>query len=223
MKKSKISPKYLLIFLAILLLNPQHIWAHDVVADLENMSKSEAAVTYLGIGYKHILPLGFDHILFIISLVLLSPNLKQLYWQSAAFTIGHCFTLGLAMYGVFSISSSIVEPLIAVSIMYVAAENIFSPKLKTSRILLVLAFGLLHGMGFASALTNIGLPKSAYLTSLLMFNLGVEFGQLTIIICAYFLLKNIQKYSLISWPKIVVPISSLIILVSCYWFIERIV
>jgi HupE / UreJ protein len=219
----KINLKFIVAFFAIILLNATFISAHDVVGDLENMSKSEALITYLGLGYKHILPLGFDHILFIISLVLLNANLKQLYWQSAAFTIGHCLTLGLAMYGVFSISPKIVEPLIALSIIYVAAENIFSPKLKASRIVLVLAFGLLHGMGFASALTEIGLPKSAFLASLLMFNLGVEFGQLTIIIFVYLLIKYIQKYSVIGWSKLIIPISSIIILISCYWFYERIV
>jgi HupE / UreJ protein len=209
-------------FLVILLAIPMFAQAHDVVKDLENISKSEAAFTYIKIGFEHILPLGFDHILFIISLVLLSPNIKQLMLQSAAFTIGHCFTLGLAMYDVLSVSPRIVEPLIAITIIYVAAQNLFSSKLKASRLIIIFAFGLLHGLGFATALTEIGLPKSAYMLSLLFFNLGVEFGQIVVMLISYFLLYQIQKSSSLSWSKIVLPVSILIICISTYWVFERI-
>lgn len=221
---------YIPILLTILFSFPQFGFAHDVVKDLENISKSEAIFTYIKIGFAHILPLGFDHILFIISLVLFgnyaqstgNQQLKNLFLQSAAFTVGHCFTLGLAMYNVFSISPKIVEPIIALTIIYVAAENIFSRKLKPSRIGLVFLFGLLHGMGFASALSEIGLPQNAYLLSLLMFNLGVELGQITVIVFAYFLLIQIQKRNKLQWARLVLPISIFIISISTYWFFERI-
>src|ERR1700710_322541 len=156
----------------LLLLVSQPLWAHVVVNELEKMSKSHAALVYLGLGYKHILPLGFDHILFILSLFLLSPKLKPVLWQATAFTIAHSVTLGLAMYHVITPPARIVEPVIAISILYVALENIFSPRLKTSRIGVVFLFGLVHGMGFAGALGQLGLPKNSYLISLIMFNVG---------------------------------------------------
>src|SRR5882757_6408711 len=113
-----------------MLLISQPIWAHVIVNELEKMSKTDAALAYLRLGYIHILPLGFDHILFVLSLFLLSPKLKPVLWQATAFTLAHSVTLGLAMYHVITPPSKIVEPVIALSIMYVALENIFSPKLK---------------------------------------------------------------------------------------------
>ena len=103
------------------------IWAHVIVKELDKMSGTDAAVVYLKLGYNHILPLGLDHILFVLSLFLLSPKLKPVLWQATAFTIAHSVTLGLAMYHVISPPANIVEPLIALSIMYVALENIISP------------------------------------------------------------------------------------------------
>ncbi|MES2798172.1 MAG: HupE/UreJ family protein [Bacteroidota bacterium] len=202
---------------------PTLIFAHDVVRDLESISKSDAIITYISLGFEHILPLGFDHILFIISLVLLSPNLKQLFLQSAAFTVGHCVTLGLAMYDIFKISPSVVEPLIAITIVFIAAENLFSNKLKPTRIVLIFAFGLLHGMGFASALADIGLPQNAYLLSLLMFNLGVELGQIFVILCSYFLLTQLQKRTDYTWSKITMPVTIFIISMGTYWVFERLI
>src|SRR4029077_8871153 len=107
--------------------------------------------------------------------------------QATAFTVAHSVTLGLAMYHVIQAPSVIIEPLIALSIMYVALENIFSPKLKASRVGVVFLFGLVHGLGFAGALGQLGLPQNSYLLSLAMFNAGVELGQLTIILLAFFL------------------------------------
>jgi HupE / UreJ protein len=223
MKNIKNILKLTLTTFLVVCLSDSNILAHDVVKDLANISKTEAAVFYLRLGFKHIIPLGFDHILFIISLFLLSPNLKLLMWQSAAFTIGHCFTLGFASYGLFKISPSLVEPLIAASIIYVAAENLFTSKFKTTRLVLVFAFGLLHGLGFASALNDIGLPQNAFLLSLLMFNVGVELAQLSIILMAFYLAKYYLMLRPVKWQRIVNPISVLIIIISTYWFVERIV
>ncbi len=205
----------------LLLLVSQPLWAHVVVGELEKMSKSSAALVYLGLGYKHILPLGFDHILFILSLFLLSPKLKPVLWQATAFTVAHSVTLGLAMYHVITPPTRIVEPVIALSIMYVALENIFSPKLKTSRIGVVFLFGLVHGMGFAGALGHLGLPKDAYLTCLVMFNLGVELGQLTVILAAYFLLARYFGDKPYYRKRIVIPLSAIIAVIACYWTIQR--
>ena len=206
----------------IILLSVANItYAHDVVKDLENISKTEATFTYIKLGFEHILPLGFDHILFIISLVLLSPNLKPLLWQSAAFTVGHCVTLGLAMYDVFKISPAIVEPLIAITIVFIAIENLYQKQLKPTRIALIFAFGLLHGMGFASALADIGLPQNAYLLSLLMFNFGVELGQVFVILVSYFVLIFLQKKVNITWYKLTIPLTIAIICIGSYWVFER--
>jgi len=195
--------------------------AHVIVSELESMSKAKTAVLYLKLGYEHILPLGFDHILFVLSLFLLSPKLKPVLVQSLAFTIAHSITLGLAMYNIITPPTHIVEPLIALSIMYVALENIFSPRLKASRIGVVFCFGLVHGMGFASALSDLGLPSNAYLSSLVMFNAGVELGQLTVILAAWFLFAKWFRNKPWYRKYIVIPLSLIIAAVAAFWTIER--
>lgn len=205
----------------LLLLASQPLLAHDVVGELEKMSKADAAILYLQLGFTHIIPLGFDHILFVLSLFLLSPKLKPVLWQATAFTVAHSITLGLAMFKVITPSPAIVEPIIALSIMYVALENIFSPSLKKSRIGIVFLFGLVHGMGFANALGSLGLPQNAYLTSLVMFNVGVELGQLAVILSAFFLFGKWFGNKTYYRKAVVIPLSVLITLMAGYWTIER--
>ena len=120
----------------------------------------------LTLGFTHILPHGLDHMLFVLGIYLLSGHARSVLCQVSAFTAAHSMTLGLSLYGVVSMPSKVVEPLIAVSIAYVAVENIFVSKLKAWRVALVFAFGLLHGMGFAGALKDVGLPRSEFLTAL---------------------------------------------------------
>jgi len=196
--------------------------AHTVVADLEKMSGTATAALYLKLGYRHILPLGWDHILFVLSLFLLSPELKPVLLQSLSFTIAHSVTLGLAVYSVIRPASAIVEPLIAISIMYVALENIFSPRLKRSRIGVVFCFGLVHGLGFAGALSELGLPSNSYLSSLIMFNLGVELGQLTVIGTAWFLLAKWFRHNPYYRKVIVIPLSVIIAMIAAYWTMQRV-
>lgn len=207
--------------LILLFLISQPLWAHDNVQELEKLSKSEAAILYLQLGFTHILPLGFDHILFVLSLYLLSPKLKPVLWQATAFTVAHSITLGLAMFKVITPSPAIVEPIIALSIMYVALENIFSPTLKKSRIGIVFLFGLVHGMGFANALGSLCLPQHSYLTSLVMFNVGVELGQLAVIVSAFLLFGKWFGNKPYYRKAVVIPLSILITLVAGYWTIER--
>jgi hypothetical protein len=204
------------------LLVSQPLWAHAIVGELEKMSRTDAAALYLVLGYQHILPLGFDHILFVLSLFLLSPKLKPVLFQATAFTIAHSVTLGLAMYNVIKVPSTIIEPLIALSIMYVALENIFSPRLRTSRIGVVFIFGLVHGLGFAGALGSLGLPQNAYLLSLIMFNVGVELGQLTVILLAYFLLARWFGNKPYYRKVIVIPLSACIAGIAAVWAVQRI-
>lgn len=199
----------------------QPVGAHVVVGELEKMSGTSAALLYLQLGYKHIIPLGLDHILFVLSLFLLSPKLKHLLWQATAFTVAHSVTLGLVMYHVITPSAKIVEPVIALSIMFVALENIFSSKLKASRIGIVFLFGLVHGMGFANALGQLGLPQNAYFLSLVMFNVGVELGQITVILLAFFLLGKWFGEKPYYRKAIVIPLSILIAAMAGYWTIER--
>ncbi len=196
--------------------------AHVAVRELDNISKTDAAIIYLVLGFKHILPLGFDHILFVLSLFLLSPKLKPIVIQSTAFTIAHSVTLCLAAYNVITPPSRIIEPLIALSILYVALENIYSPRLKPSRIGIVFLFGLVHGLGFAGALAEMGLPKNAYFISLIMFNVGVELGQLAIILLAYFLLAKWFADKPYYRSRVVIPLSITIALVAAFWTIQRI-
>ncbi len=208
----------LLIFLCLCC---KPLLAHDVVGELEKMSSTDAAILYLQLGFTHIIPLGFDHILFVLSLFLLSPRLKPVLWQATAFTVAHSITLGLAMFKVITPSPAIVEPIIALSIMYVALENIFSPRLKKSRIGIVFLFGLVHGMGFANALGSLGLPQNSYLTSLIMFNVGVELGQLAVIVSAFLLFGKWFGNKLYYRKFIVIPLSVLITLMAGYWTVER--
>lgn len=195
--------------------------AHDDGA-LAKLSKTEVLGIYLQLGFRHILPLGLDHILFVLGLFLLNPKLKPILWQATAFTVAHTITLGLAIYGIIKPPASIVEPVIALSILYVALENIFSSKLNSGRIGLVFLFGLIHGMGFASVLTELGLPKNAYLSSLLMFNAGVELGQVTVIIAAFLLLALPFGKKPYYRSRIVIPLSILIAAIALYWTVERI-
>jgi hypothetical protein len=193
--------------------------AHVVV---NNLSRTDAISLYLKLGFTHIIPLGFDHILFILSLFLLNPKLKPVIWQATAFTVAHTITLGLSMYGLITPPSHIIEPVIALSIMFVAIENIITDKLRPTRVAIVFAFGLIHGMGFASALGQLGLPRNQFLLSLITFNVGVELGQLTIILAAWFLMG--KWFSTKPWYRkgIVYPVSSVIACIALFWTIQRV-
>jgi hypothetical protein len=125
------------------------------------------------------------------------------------------------MFKVITPSPAIVEPIIALSIMYVALENIFSPTLKKSRIGIVFLFGLVHGMGFANALGSLGLPQNSYLTSLIMFNVGVELGQLAVILLAFILFGKWFGNKTYYRKAIVIPLSILITIMAGYWTVER--
>ena len=195
--------------------------AHTIDYDLAALSQTDVGWMYLQLGFTHIIPLGLDHILFVLSIFLLSTRLRTVIWQATAFTIAHSITLGLAMYGYIEPLPSVIEPIIALSIFFVAVENILVGELKPGRLAIVFFFGLVHGMGFAGALTELGLPPTAYLASLLSFNLGVELGQLAVILGAYLLVG--RWFSAKNWyrTRIVHPASACIALIALYWTIER--
>ncbi len=197
-------------------------------SDVIDLSKSftpptrlEIARQYLWLGYTHILPKGLDHILFVLGLFLLSPRWKTMLLQVTAFTVAHSITLGLSIYGLVSLPPRLVEPLIALSIAYVAIENLVTRELKPWRLALVFTFGLLHGLGFAGVLRELGLPREAFLTALLTFNLGVEGGQLTVIalaLAAVFPFMNKGWYH----QRVVIPASILIAAIGLYWTLVRV-
>jgi hypothetical protein len=179
------------------------------------------ALQYLVLGFTHIVPKGLDHMLFVLGIFLLGRRLRQILGQVSAFTIAHSITLALSVYGIVSVSPKIVEPLIAVSIAYVAIENIFMSDLTPWRVGLVFAFGLLHGMGFAGALKELGLPRSEFMTALVTFNLGVEAGQLAVIGATFVLVGWYCGRQ--QWYRrlVVVPASAIIACTALYWTFER--
>lgn len=136
---------------------------------------------YLRLGFRHIVPEGADHILFVLGLFFLGITVPKLISQTTVFTVAHATTLFLSTYGVFRLSSRYVEPAIALSITVIALENIFKPKLGPGRLAIVFTFGLIHGLGFASSLSEIPFPEHDFFLALLGFNFGVDFGQLFVI------------------------------------------
>ncbi|MEK9772753.1 MAG: HupE/UreJ family protein [Opitutae bacterium] len=172
-------------------------------------------------GFVHVLPLGVDHILFVLGIFLLSRKWKPLVLQVSAFTLAHTITLGMATMGWVSVPSSIVEPIIAGSIAFVALENIFFPTYNPRRLIIVFLFGLIHGLGFAGALSELRLEPSILIISLIGFNLGVEGGQLAVILLAFlgvYRFNDEQKYR----RSVVIPVSLAIAGLGVYWMIERI-
>jgi len=188
---------------------------------LAAMSGTERFWLFTKAGVEHIIPKGLDHILFVLGLFFSSLLLKPLLWQVTAFTLAHTITLALAVLGLLQAPGEIVEPLIALSIVWVAVENCLFRKTTRWRPAVVFGFGLLHGLGFASVLSAYGLPKSNFIPALLAFNIGVEIGQLLVLVAAAILFWSVRKRM---WyrQRIQVPASFLIASVGLYWFVERV-
>lgn len=192
-----------------------------VLAELTPPPRGRVLATYVTLGFLHILPKGLDHILFVLGIYLLSTRLRPVLAQVTTFTVAHTITLALAIFGVLSLPARVVEPLIALSIAYVAFENLFTSELRPWRIALVFGFGLLHGMGFAGVLDELGLPRRELTTALLSFNLGVEGGQLAVIALAFVALGRLRHQS---WyrERAVRPLSLAIGVVGVFWTVQRI-
>ncbi|WP_233256542.1 HupE/UreJ family protein [Opitutus sp. ER46] len=178
--------------------------------------------SYVRLGFVHIFPLGLDHVLFVLGLFLLGGRLSGLLWQVTAFTVAHSATLALALYGVFKAPDAVVEPLIAASIVLVAIDNLRGGELRWWRVAVVFAFGLVHGMGFAGALQELGLPRAEFVPALVGFNAGVELGQLAVIALAFLAVGWAR-----AWPRyrrwVVVPASLAIGAVALFWTVERVI
>ena len=193
----------------------------DLTVPVAPPGRLDVARDYLRLGFIHIVPEGLDHILFVLGLFLLSARLRPLVWQVTAFTVAHAVTLTLAALGVVALSPRLVEPLIALSIVYVAVENVLTDRMTRWRPPVVFGFGLLHGLGFAGVLGELGLPEQERLLALISFNGGIELGQLAVIAGAALVCGRFRSAS---WyrARLVVPASAGIALVGLIWAVERI-
>ena len=192
----------------------------DLGVPLEPPGPGAVAGLYLRLGFVHIVPEGADHILFVLGLFLLSARLRPLVWQVTAFTVAHAVTLTLAALGYVSLPSGLVEPLIALSIAYVGIENVLVDRLTRWRPAVVFGFGLLHGLGFAGVLGELGLPDQERLLALLTFNAGIELGQLAVILAAalsFGWFRSRRWYR----ARLAVPASAAIAVVGLAWAVER--
>ena len=189
---------------------------------LSAMSWSKKMYIFIKAGFEHIIPQGLDHILFVLGLFFSTLKLRSLILQVTAFTFAHSITLALAALGFVKLQLSVVEPLIFLSIVWVAFENTFFKKTTKWRPLVVFSFGLLHGLGFATLLTEYGLPKDNFISLLLAFNVGVEFGQFAVLLVAFMLVRLIYlktKYK----NQLKIPASIMIGCTGLFWFIESII
>ncbi len=186
------------------------------------MSPAEAFLAYLPAGFAHVLPKGWDHILFVLALFFLSPRAGPLLLQIFTFTVAHTATLALATLNIVTLSPAVAEPLIAAAIVYAGVTNIFARQLHADRILLVLAVGLLHGLGFAAGLAEAGLADGQFLMALLGYNTGVELGQIAVIAAAFLTLGLRFRGSLKYRGRVAIPASVTIAAIGSYWLAERI-
>ncbi|MEJ6390002.1 HupE/UreJ family protein [Gymnodinialimonas ulvae] len=189
-------------------------------ADVLTEGWLDVFVRYIGAGFEHIIPLGLDHILFVLGLFFFATQLRPLLFQITAFTVAHTITLALAATGVVTIPASIVEPMIAASIVYVGIENTFGWGSTRGRTALVFVFGLLHGLGFASVLGDYGIASERFAVALIGFNIGVEFGQLAVIAIAFAL---VGWFLHATWYRkvIAIPASLIIAAIGAFWVVER--
>jgi len=194
--------------------------AGEVAPASKTPSSAAQSESWIISGYRHVIPLGLDHLLFIFGLFLLAPRWKPLMSQSLLFTLAHSITLALAIFGIISLPSILIEILIAASIAWIGIENLLLKDLKPSRLYLVFGFGLLHGMGFASVLREkLGdLSGKQIAIPLISFNVGVELAQITVLACAFLLLLPLRK-----WTKQFQTAGSVFVaLAGLFWMGERI-
>jgi len=194
-----------------------------VLGTITEQSDLDLVLKYIYSGIVHIVPAGLDHILFVIGLLAFSLSGKALVAQISLFTVAHTLTLAMASLGWVAVPGAIVEPLIALSIAYIGIENIWRAKgrLTLLRSAVVFGFGLLHGLGFASVLADFGLPSHAFVLGLLSFNIGVEIGQLMVVIPVFALLTVLRLNKYIFRQRFQVPVSLSISFVGLYWAAER--
>jgi hypothetical protein len=177
--------------------------------------------TFIPSGVHHI-RIGPDHILFLVGLLLTGGSWLTLVRIVTAFTLGHSVTLSLAALGLVSPPASLIEPAIALSIVFVGADNLVRGEGRDLRAWVALVFGLVHGVGFANVLREFGLPDTALVWSLLSFNIGVEIGQLAIVLVVASVLVAIRRRSDVLAARVTFTGSLVVIAAGTYWFVERV-
>lgn len=175
---------------------------------------------YLLIGVEHIL-LGIDHMVFLFGLLLVGGRLRSTFAVITAFTLAHSVTLAVAALGVWRPPSSVIEPLIALSIAYVGVENFFVRD-AGKRWRITAPFGLLHGFGFAGALAEVGVPQGDLPLVLLLFNLGVELGQLAVLAVVLPVLLLARKRGWLG-ARATKGLSAVVVALGAFWLVERLV
>ncbi|MEM1141507.1 MAG: HupE/UreJ family protein [Pseudomonadota bacterium] len=192
----------------------------EIGASISPEKVADFVTKYGHLGFIHIVPRGFDHILFVVGLFLLSPRVKTLLLQITAFTVAHTFTLALGSSGFILLPGIVVETAIALSIVWIAVEGAFSLQATRLRLAVIFFFGLLHGLGFAGVLLNLVVSPTHYFSALFSFNIGVELGQLAVIGLCFVTLGWMRE-----WPSyhrlVVLPLLCCIGLIGAYWVIER--
>jgi len=179
-----------------------------------------AVPEYLALGFTHILPHGADHVLFVLGLFFLTREPGPLLVQMTLFTLAHSLTLGLSLYGVVDLPSRVVEIAIALSIAFIAIENLSASRLRRWRPVVVFVFGLIHGLGFAHTFAERVIPPQDFLPALLSFNLGIELGQIAVVGIAFAAVSLWWKRE--TYQKhIARPASALIALCGLFWAVER--
>ncbi len=175
-------------------------------------------LSFIAMGAEHILT-GADHLLFLLALLALARGFWSIAKIVTGFTIAHSITLSLAALGVVDVPSRVIEPLIAATIVWVAVENLAFPDGRRWRWLIAAAFGLVHGLGFASALTELGLPRDAMVRALIGFNLGVELGQLAFIAVVMPAMVWLAKPQRIA--RLPQALSVVVAMAGAFWLVER--
>ena len=194
--------------------------AANITSTEQIATKEKSAGSFFLLGVEHIAT-GYDHLLFLLALILCGGSLVQLLKIITAFTLAHSITLGAAALGIVSLPSALVESAIALSIAYVAFENLFPRYAISRRWTISFLFGLMHGFGFSSVLQEIGLPRDSLIWSLLNFNLGVEAGQL---VAVAVVLPGLLWLRKTAWEaRVVKVLSAVVLVVGVVLFIERIV
>jgi hypothetical protein len=199
-----------------------HRGAPEATVDLgaPAASQGHSVGEYFKLGVEHIL-IGTDHLVFLLGLVLVGGRLRSLIAVITAFTLGHSVSLAMATLQVWSPGSEVVEPAIALSIAYVGIENFFARD-ASGRWKITLPFGFIHGFGFAGVLADLGLPADAVVPALLLFNLGVEAGQLMVLAVVLPLLLWLGKQAWYRRAHGAWAISAAIVAAGIYWFVERV-
>jgi hypothetical protein len=179
-------------------------------------SRWRAALRFIAVGLEHIFT-GYDHLAFLLLLAVAAANVRTLVLTATCFTVAHSLTLALAVLNIVAPPAKMVESAIALSIAYVALENManwqFAP-----RYVAVFLFGLVHGIGFSGVLREMALPRTELLVSLLTFNVGIEIGQVVVVSVVYFALKRAPAGHR---QRIAIALSGLVLLVAIYWLVQR--